>query len=117
MDDKRSIRVGINRYNSLDEMNEHLKNGDVISAYGSMEKFLSTIRGDNIEQIIKEELDSINNDRKEQIRDLEIEAKNFDDLVKFDMIKMGKAYIKLETIKNMRASLWTIAMKHNLFND
>lgn len=113
-----TVRIGIERFNILTEVNNHLIQQNYISAKQGIDGFLATIPDENeTAKLINTEFNNIETERKTQLMELEIQAKNEEPMLQHDMLEIGRAGINLRAVENQRASLWSISMKQGLFHE
>ena len=109
-------RIGQERWKYLDMANMSFAAGDYIATDGYIKAFLETIKNDSEEaQIIRNEFDQIDFDRRKQLQDLQTQIKDMGYLEQADYDKEGRRQIEIEAIYNRTTVCWTLAVDNNLF--
>ena len=109
-------RMGQERWKYLDMANMSFAAGDYITTQGYINAFLETIPDSSeTSKKIKNEFDSIDQNRRDLIKTLEEEVKDLGYLEQNDILQTGRRNIEIDSIYNMKTVCWTIAMQDSLF--
>ena len=113
-----SRRLGFERMKYLDMANLAFAEQNWIGCRGYLDAFLETIREDTATaDKIKQEFDVIEQERKEQKKQLEDEVSSMGFLEQRDMMERGNTQIEMEYVHSQKTVCWKVAITDGLFNE